>query len=202
MSDRSQSVSQPHADSPDGELVTAYTSGDRSAFEALYRRHRDRVFGIALGVLTDRDAALDVTQDVFVRLVSRLDDFEGRAEFTTWLHRVVVNACYDSMRRSRAQPTDNVVEIADAAEPGASGTEHVERVDVVRALAGIDADQRVVVVLADLVGYRYREIAEMLDLPLGTVQSRLARGRAAVASRLGNNFGASSRRRGESEEPS
>lgn len=171
----------------DSDLVAAAVAGDHQAYAALYRRHRDRVFCVVVGVLGDREAALDVTQDVFVKLMGVLDRFDGRAAFTTWLHRVAVNAAYDTLRKRVPEP---------AADPyAAAGVEAVEdsspdtTMDVQLALAGLPADQRAVIVVVDMLGYGYEEAASVLGVPIGTVKSRLARGRVRLAESIseGNN---------------
>lgn len=165
---------------PDAELVAAFLDGDRGAYAALYRRHRDRVFALCLRFLRDREAALDRTQDVFLRLMSRLDRFDGRAAFTTWLHRVTVNACYDELRRRRPDPVDPAT-VAEAADRPGLDTDRAEALDVRDALQALPFDQRAVVVLHDLTAHSYEEVAEICGVPVGTVKSRLARGRLRLA---------------------
>lgn len=182
----------------DTELVAGYLSGERSAYECLYRRHRDRVFRVCLGVLGDREAALDVTQDVFVRLIGRLDRFDGRAAFTTWLHRVAVNACYDLLRTRRPIP------VAEVPEPGpdpVDATSAVDsRADVLAALSTLTEEHRAVVVLHDVEGFQYQEIAAALEVPIGTVKSRLARARLRLAEALtGRNLSYHSTRPSDSD---
>ncbi|MCC7078241.1 MAG: sigma-70 family RNA polymerase sigma factor [Acidimicrobiia bacterium] len=166
----------------DTALVAACVDGDRDAFAALYRRHRDRTFRLALSVTGDREVAADVTQDVFLKLQDRLAAFEGRARFTTWLHRIVVNACHDTLRKRKPTPIPDDLEDIAAVESGTS--EVNDRLAVVAALADLSEDFRVVVVLHDLYDHRYEEIAGILDIPLGTVKSRLARARLRLAELL------------------
>lgn len=166
----------------DTALVAAYTRGDPDAFAALYRRHRDRVFRLAVSVTGDREVAADVTQDVFLKLHDRLRGFEGRARFTTWLHRIVVNACHDVLRKRTADPMPEGVDALTAVESRSS--EVADRLTVVAALADLPEDFRVVVVLHDLYDHGYDEISEILSIPLGTVKSRLARGRLRLAASL------------------
>ncbi len=165
---------------PDHELVAAYLDGDKAAYATLYRRHRDRVFALCLRMMRDREAALDRTQDVFLRLMGRLDRFDGRSAFTTWLHRVTVNACYDDLRRRVPDPVDpaRAAEHADRPHDDADGA---AALDVRHALQALPADQRAAVVLHDLVGHSYEEVAGICDVPMGTVKSRLARGRLRLS---------------------
>lgn len=178
----------------DDGLVAAAVAGDPQAFAALYRRHRDRVYCVVLGVLGDREAALDVTQDVFVKLMDVLDRFDGRAAFTTWLHRVAVNAAYDMVRKRVPEPVADPYAFAGIEETAASAPE--DGIVIQHALMGLPAEQRAVTVLVDLLGYGYEEAASVLDVPVGTVKSRLARGRIRLAETIsdGNN-GTRSRRR-------
>lgn len=172
----------------DDELVAAHLAGDSSAFPALYRRHRDRAFRTCAGVLSDRAAAADVTQDVFVKLIDRLDRFDGHAAFTTWLHRVLVNACSDHIRRRRPDPVGDAVDLAATVgdDDVTDRTDDVDRrIDLRAALAALPEDQRTVVVLHDVSGYRHDEIAAILDVPDGTVKSRLSRARRKLAAHLG-----------------
>lgn len=169
-------------DRSDNSLVSAHLDGEPTAFEALYRRHRDRVYCLCLGVTTDRELAADITQDIFVKLHGRLGSFHGTAAFTTWLHRVTVNACYDALRRPKASsmaPWDETSPDAFG-DPSVPLEPHVTadaRLTIAAALRCLPVEQRFVIVLHDLYDYQYHEIADLLDVPIGTVKSRLARGR-------------------------
>jgi RNA polymerase sigma-70 factor (ECF subfamily) len=177
----------------DDVLVAAHLAGDATAFPTLYRRHRDRAFRTCAGVLHDRAAAADVTQDVFIKLIDKLDRFDGRAAFPTWLHRVLVNACRDHVRRRRPEPVggdEELAEVAAAASVSDTTTRDVtgdvdRRLDITAALAALPEDQRDVVVLHDVSGYHHDEIAAILDIPEGTVKSRLSRARRKLAAHLG-----------------
>lgn len=183
------------ADPDDKALVAAAAGGDSDAFAALYRRHRDRVFRVAAGIMCDREAALDVTQDVFCKLVGVLGRYDGRAAFTTWLHRVTVNACYDVLRRRTAIATADP-HLASGRPESTPEADTAAAVDVRAALALLPLDQRSVVVLVDMVGFTYADVADALDVAVGTVKSRLARGRLRLAELLdpGNTGSASHRR--------
>lgn len=170
-------------DPDDRALVRAATGGDRDAFALLYARHRDHVFCVAVGIVCDREVALDVTQDVFCKLLGVLGGYDGRAAFTTWLHRVTVNACYDVLRRKRAVAAADPHSIAGGPEPAAE-PDTAAAVDVRAALARLSLEQRSVVVLVDMVGFGYEDAADALGLPVGTVKSRLARARLRLADML------------------
>lgn len=179
---------------PDGrtdvELAEAHEAGDPGAFAELYRRHRDRVFRLALTVTCDRELAADVTQDVFLKLHTRLGSFEGRAKFTTWLHRVALNACHDQLRRRRPDPLPEEAEAA-LADDERTG-EVTDRITLLSALSLLPEEFRTVVVLHDLYDHRYEEISELLGIPMGTVKSRLARGRLRLSESLGHESGTGS----------
>lgn len=173
-------------DLSDNELLARHAGGDAAAFGVLVARHRDRAWAVALRTLGHPADAADATQDAFLKAYRTAGTFRGDALFTTWLHRIVVNACLDQLRRNRnraALPLDESAgAIADPADP-------VSRLDlghdVVAALARISPDQRVAIVLVDLEGYSVEEAAAVLDVPTGTVKSRCHRGRVQLASMLG-----------------
>ena len=154
-------------------------------------RHQTRVFNVALRVLGDPDDARDATQDAFLSMLRKLSQFRGDSAFTTWLHRVTVNSCYDILRKRRRQPILRL--IADDDDPvtdiGPPVPDHadaaVDSIDVARALQTIPEEYRVTLVLADVQDLPYEEIARVLDVPIGTVKSRVHRGRIALARAIG-----------------
>jgi RNA polymerase sigma-70 factor (ECF subfamily) len=149
------------------------------------------VFNVALRVLGDPDDAHDATQDTFLTVVRKLSQFRGDAAFTTWLHRVTVNACYDILRKRRRQPLLRLVPEGDEPIPdiGPPVEDHADAavgsIDVARALQLIPEQYRVVLVLADVQDLPYEEISRVLDVPIGTVKSRVHRGRIALGRALG-----------------
>jgi RNA polymerase sigma-70 factor (ECF subfamily) len=178
-------------DTPDEELVRRYLDGDTGAFGILVRRHESRVYNVALRVLGDPDDAHDAAQDAFLTLVRKLSQFRGDAAFTTWLHRITLNACYDILRKRRRQPMLRTVRDPDDLMPDLMPpvADHAEAtvgsIDVARALQEIPEEYRVVLVLADVQDLPYDEIAQVLDVPLGTVKSRVHRGRLALGRAMG-----------------
>jgi RNA polymerase sigma-70 factor (ECF subfamily) len=176
----------------DDELVAAAQAGDRAAMEALLDRHYDRIAAIATRMLRHRADAEDATQQALLAIVRGLDRFDGRAAASTWIHRVTVNACLDEIRRRgrRDQPVEAVEELGSpaAVTSRASGLAETvaDRVDVDRALARIGPDFRAAVVLRDLCGLDYEEIARVLEIPPGTARSRISRGRRLLGEALGN----------------
>lgn len=168
----------------DEELLGRAADGDQSAFSALVRRHEDRVFGIAIRITGDRADALDATQDTFVSVFRQAGTFRAEAAFTTWLYRVVVNACRDLLRKRRRFP-EPVEELPERPRPGI-GTEDVVglRLDLARALAQLPEEYREAVVMHDIGAIPYEEIALLTGAALGTVKSRISRGRRRLAELL------------------
>ncbi len=176
-------MSAPAADPPDADLVEAARGGDQAAFAALVRRHERRVYALAYRMLGREEDARDAAQDAFISCYRNLRNFRGDAAFTTWLHRIAVNACYDALRKRR-----ELLGIEEAPEPPPApdhGDAAAAAIDVHRALQLVPPDFRVVLVMHDLQDMAYEQIAEALRLPLGTVKSRLHRARIALAEALG-----------------
>jgi RNA polymerase sigma-70 factor (ECF subfamily) len=170
----------------DDDLVRAASAGDRAALDVLLRRHHDRLFSVCRRLTGDDADAADATQEALLAIVRGLASFGGRSRFSTWAYRIAVNASLDELRRRRRrpQPTDDT-ELAVLAVPVGGADTRVGRLDVDAALMGLTPEFRAVVVLRDLCGLDYAEIAEVLDIPPGTVRSRIARGRAALVPILG-----------------
>jgi RNA polymerase sigma-70 factor, ECF subfamily len=173
-------------------LVAAAQGGDRSALDRLLRRHYDRVHAVCRRIAgTDRDAD-DAAQEAMIGIVRGLAKFDGRSAFSTWAYRIATNAALDELRRRRRRPALHAVpEDAPAAEtPDPSAERHVEAVldrgALDAAMAGLGDDFRIVVVLRDVADLDYAEIADVLQIPVGTVKSRIARGRSQLAEALGN----------------
>ncbi len=170
----------------DVDLLAAHVAGDPDAFSELVRRHRDRLWAVALRTTGDREEASDALQDGFVSAFRRAETFRGEAQVTTWLHRIVVNACLDRMRRRRTRPTvplpedeDRAAELAlDPADDPAEASER--RTDVLTALAQLPDEQRAALVLIDMEGYSVDDAAALLGCAPGTVKSRCSRGRARL----------------------
>ncbi|MEU0521218.1 RNA polymerase sigma factor SigM [Streptosporangium sp. NPDC006007] len=169
---------------PDAELLTRHIAGDPHAFSEIVRRHRDRMWAVALRTLGDPDEAADAVQDAFVSAYRKAESFRGEAAVTTWLHRIVVNACLDRMRRKSIRPVadDELVEAAERDTPVLDQTAEREvSMEVSAALKLLPSDQRAALVLVDMMGYSVEDAAQVLEVPSGTVKSRCARGRAKLA---------------------
>ena len=176
----------------DRELIERYLTGDTAAFSTLVRRHERRVYNLCYRMLGRDEDARDAAQDAFLTCLRKLSSFRGEAQFTTWMHRVTVNACYDLLRRKRREPLLEPARDEDAPEPpGPSSPDHadsaVTAVDVQRALVRVPQEFRAVLILHDVQDLAYEDIAETLGIPVGTVKSRLHRGRVALATLLGES---------------
>jgi RNA polymerase sigma-70 factor (ECF subfamily) len=182
----------------DAALLAAHVAGDADAFGVLFARHRDRLWAVALRTMGNPHDAADGLQDGLVAAYRRAGSFRGDAAVTTWLHRVVVNACLDRLRASKVRRADALPDdLADRGDRGSSYTstspaedpeETAIRSDrrrrLLEALATLPADQRAALVLVDMEGYPVSEVALMLDCAEGTVKSRCSRGRARLATML------------------
>jgi len=169
----------------DAALLAAHVAGDPGAFEVLVRRHQDRLWAVALRTVGDREDAADALQNALVAAYRSAAGFRGDAAVTTWLHRIVVNACLDVVRRRTARPTDPLPEAArEPADPRDRFAESDTAAAVAAALATLPVDQRAALVLVDVHGYGVEQAAAILGVPTGTVKSRCARGRARLAPML------------------
>ena len=173
----------------EAELLTRVVSGDREAFDAVMRNHQDRVFSVCFRILGDRERALDATQDTFLTVFRKAGQFQGRSAVGTWIYRIAVNTCYDQLRRAQRRPSEALPDV-DPADPAAE--EAMEsaalRPEIEVALAQLPPDFRNAVVLSDLEGMSLPEVAEILGVPIGTVKSRVFRGRRLLAKHLGNQI--------------
>lgn len=172
------------------QLVAEAQRGSIDAFNRLVRLHERQVYNVALRMVTQADAAEDVTQDTFLLAYRSLHQFRGGL-FRAWLLRIATNRCYDELRRRQRRPADSFEELAFEPRPqwstlatGEEPHERAERLDLSRAiqaaLAQVQGDQRLVVILSDIQGYSYDEIAAITNVSLGTVKSRLSRGRGRL----------------------
>jgi RNA polymerase sigma-70 factor (ECF subfamily) len=178
-------------------LLRAHVAGDPDAFGVLFARHRDRLWSVALRTSGDPEEAADALQDALVSAFRRAGSFRGDSAVSTWLHRIVVNACLDRHRRRtvrRLEPlpeelddrTDSAV-TGDQIDPADVALRHEQRVVVLRALATLPIDQRAALVLVDMEGYSVDEAASILGCATGTVKSRCSRGRARLAPLLASH---------------
>jgi RNA polymerase sigma-70 factor (ECF subfamily) len=172
----------------DIELIDRYLAGDINAFNELMAAHEDRVFGICLRMLRNREAALDATQDTFLTVFRKADRYQAKAAFSTWLYRVAMNTCYDHLRRQKRQQADALPESHDIADVSSRDPfDAVEvRPDIDEALASLTPEFRAAIILVDLDGMSLDQASDTLEVPTGTVKSRLFRGRKQLSQILGN----------------
>ncbi|MEV8073672.1 RNA polymerase sigma factor SigM [Streptomyces pseudogriseolus] len=171
----------------DQDLLTRHVEGDPDAFGEIVRRHRDRLWAVALRTLGDREEAADAVQDALVSAYRAAHTFRGQSAVTTWLHRITVNACLDRARKAASRktaPVDDTERLEQLLEPHESASAPAERNDLhrqlIEAMGTLPPDQRAALVLVDMQGYPVAEAARILDVPTGTVKSRCARGRARL----------------------
>jgi RNA polymerase sigma-70 factor (ECF subfamily) len=168
----------------DRELLAAHVDGDGEAFGVLVQRHRSRLWAVAVRTLRDPEDAADALQDALVSAYRGAASFRGDSAVTTWLHRVVVNACLDRLRREKVRPTVPLPEHHDPASPRDEHARTDARLDVMSALARLPEGHRTAIVLVDLQELSVAEAAEVLGVAEGTVKSRCSRGRAMLAELL------------------
>ena len=170
----------------DLELLREHAAGDPAAFSELVRRHRDRLGAVALRTTGDPDDASDALQEALISAFRRAGGFRGDSQVTTWLHRIVVNACLDRIRRRQAKATDplpdddrlTALAVPSRADDAVVASER--RTDVLAALKQLTEDQRAALVLVDMEGYSVDEAADVLGCAPGTIKSRCSRGRARL----------------------
>ncbi len=186
-------ASEPIPSEPsDAELLAAHVAGDDAAFSTLFARHRDRLWAVALRTCSDPETAADGLQEGLIAAFRRAGSYRGEAAVTTWLHRIVVNACLDRLRAAkvrRAEPLPEDVDdlrpirqiAGDAVDPADQSVASEQRALVRAALDRLPEEQRAAVVLVDMEGYSVAETALILDCAEGTVKSRCSRARAKLA---------------------
>jgi RNA polymerase sigma-70 factor (ECF subfamily) len=194
-------VSDPSAapvdERSDAQLLAAHCAGDPQAFTEIVRRHRDRLWAVALRTTGDPEEASDALQDALISAYRRADSFRGDSAVTTWLHRIVVNASLDRLRRRAVRPWVPLPEetgeagdrsqLADTAaliDPRDALDARETSLEIAAALDQLPPDQRLAIVLVDLEGWSVEEAAAIMECPTGTVKSRCSRGRAKLAARL------------------
>jgi RNA polymerase sigma-70 factor (ECF subfamily) len=169
-------------------LIDRYLRGDVTAFNELMDAHEDMVFAICLRMLRDRESALDATQETFLTVFRKADRYQAKAAFSTWLYRVAVNTCYDQMRRTKRKQADRLPETHDPVD--IRSTDPFEAADlrptIEEALSTLNDEFRSTIVLVDLQGMSLEQASDILEVPQGTVKSRLFRARKQLAEQLGN----------------
>ena len=175
----------PALEVPTNSLVQRARAGDERAYEAVYRRYVGRVYALSLRMCGDVHTAEEITQDTFVKAWRGLERFRGDSQFTTWLHRITVNLVLQhrrtqGRRAAREETTDDVDGLGHSVAPAHTGT----KVDLERAIASLPDGARDVLLLRDVQGYKYREVADILGVAVGTVKAQVHRARKMVQQRL------------------
>src|ERR1017187_1474912 len=186
----------------DAELLRRHVAGDSEGLGGLCRRHRDRLWAVALRTVCDPEEAADALQDAMVSAFRRAADFRGDSAVTTWLHRIVVNASLDRLRRRAARPAVLAEEQtfeALVAQDGDPAHATDTRLDVDAALRILPPQQRAALVVVDMLGFSVADAAVILDISTGTVKSRCARARAKLLPHVAHLRG--NRSAGESVSP-
>jgi RNA polymerase sigma-70 factor (ECF subfamily) len=182
----------------DAELLAAHVAGDPDAFGTLFTRHRDRLWAVALRTTGNPEEAADALQDALVSAFRRAETFRGDSAVTTWLHRIVVNACLDRLRRRQVRAADPLPDDLEEhatrgtllTRPDPDGDPEARAVAsdrarrVLAALEALPPEQRAALVLVDMEGWPVQEASAVLGVPTGTVKSRCSRGRARLATLL------------------
>lgn len=177
-------------------LIAAAVRGNVTAFNTLILHYQDRVYSLAYRILGERESAADAAQDAFITAYRRLETYRG-GSFRAWLFRVTTNTCYDELRRLKRRPAESLEElpgaenddgpplVADNPSPEQAAQQAELARAIERCISGLQTEQRAVLVLSDVEGFNYQEIADMIGANLGTVKSRLSRARAGVRNCLG-----------------
>jgi RNA polymerase sigma-70 factor (ECF subfamily) len=173
---------QGHHPDPDAPLVRRAQRGDRWAFEQLVERHQHRLFTLAARLLGSRDDAADAVQEALLRVWLGLPNFRRGARFSTWLYRICLNAAHDQRLKRRPEPA---AELPEPADPRDAFAARELSSALQQALDRLEEPYRVAVVLYDVLGCSYGEIADLTGVPEGTVKSRIFRARSELAERLG-----------------
>lgn len=188
-------LGRPVESTDDRELVHRAKREDKEAFGELIRRHQQRVFAVAGGILRKREDVEDIAQQVFVKAYFALKRFDQRAAFTTWLYKITVNECWDLLRKKKVRPLvyesdlseEQARQVISSAEKESEGPDVSERLEarqrVERLLEGLEDRDRLMLILKEVEGFSIEEIAEVLDLNANTVKVRLFRARRRVVSR-------------------
>lgn len=176
------------AAAPELDLLRRVVDGDHDAFDEIMRRHEGRVFSVCLRIMGDREQALDAAQDTFLTVFRKAHQFKAKSAVGTWIYRIAVNTCYDQIRKAKRRAADSMPDYLDLIDESAEAAVDSAglRPDIERALLSLPQEFRAAIVLADMEGISLPETAEILGVPLGTVKSRVFRGRRQLAERLGN----------------
>ena len=169
-------------------MLERYLTGDVVAFDQIMAAHEDRVFAVCLRIMANRDAALDAAQETFITLFRKAGQFKGQSAFSTWLYRVAVNTCYDQLRKQKRRRTEQLPEDRDPPDVTTEDrlTSVELRPEIEEAIGALPTEFQAAVILSDLEGLPLQTVADVLEIPVGTVKSRVFRGRKLLPESLGN----------------
>ncbi|HZD60129.1 MAG TPA: sigma-70 family RNA polymerase sigma factor [Anaerolineae bacterium] len=173
---------------PDGPIIQRYLAGDKGSFNELISRYERYIYNVTYRMTGNATDAADLTQEIFIHLHKKVTSFRGDAAFSTWFYRLAVNYCKDWLRKeSRRVSTFDIDEVA-VSDGGTGPSQHYEQKElqelVQSVITTLPEDQRIAIILRDLQGYNYEDIASITGVPVGTVKSRLARARGKLAEKL------------------
>lgn len=176
-------------------LIERASSGDGAAFSELMSMHERRMYAVALRMCSNREDAQDCLQDAMLRIFRSIGSFKGQSSFSTWVYRITMNTCLDELRRRKSRGAASLDSLLDSGWSPSDGENMPEKHAVVseqrrvidRAIAELPEDMRSAVVMRDVQGFSYDEIAEVLDTNIGTIKSRISRGREKLRQILREN---------------
>lgn len=183
---------------PDGNLISAAKNGNSQALEILLKNHYEKIWGICKRLMVNEQDALDATQESLIAITTRINKFEGRSKFSTWVYRVTTNICFDELRKKSRRPIPNSEsEYLETSLQTSFENQVSNKLFIDEALNLLPNEFKTVIVLRDLCDLNYDEISEILNIPIGTVRSRISRGRSAINNYLtnGNQPGSSKRQK-------
>ena len=187
---------------PDEKLISAAQNGDSEALEILLKNHYEKIWGICKRLMINDQDALDATQESLIAIATRINKFERRSKFSTWLYRVTTNICFDELRKKSRIPTpDSESEQLEISIEPSFENQIDDKLLINEVLNLLPDEFKAVLVLRDLCDLNYDEISEVLNIPIGTVRSRISRGRSAINNYLttGNQPDSSKRQKGNYE---
>lgn len=181
--------------SQEERLISRAASGDSAAFSELMSIHERRMYAVALRMCTNREDAQDCLQDAMLRIYRSIASFKGQSSFSTWVYRITMNTCLDELRRRKSRGSTSLDSLLEngwsPSDDGGMPEKHAlaseQRRMLNRAIAELPEDMRSAIVLRDVQGFAYDEIAEMLETNIGTVKSRISRGREKLRQILKEN---------------
>ena len=162
-------------DQNEARLVKRAKQGDMHAFEELIIQHEKIVYNVALRMMNHSEDAKDISQEVFLKAYRNIGNFDERSQFSTWIYRITANTCIDEMRKRKGRQSFSLEEELESEEGSMQREE--QKSEILQALESLSPEHKVAVILRDIKGLSYEEIAEILELTLGTVKSRISRGR-------------------------